>query len=602
MKGKHVIMARNITGRNASSVFPLILEQVLLDGNTVSSRQGDSTLEIRNLTTTLKNPLERYVVTPGRKASTIAQIAETMWVLGGRDDITWLKNYLPRAPEFSDNGRTWRGAYGPRLRRWAGIGEMCEDCFAPPVDQLDYVARLISNETDTRRAVMTIYDPTWDSSDGKDVPCNNWLHFIQRDGKLHLNVVARSNDVFWGWSGINAFEWSVLLQVMSEISGFQAGELTFFTSSMHLYDRHWDRAKSLLQDLPAHPKYVFGHPLPPTVFPETGARTVEVLDEELEKWFRFERFAREERAPWDAAEGLKLFNNIRSPLFRQWAAAVAWWWTGDEVALQYIPDHRLLEALWATPGADRIRQGLYHDAVKVPADSEGMSGEVKKDPFAYPIRTATGFPEFKKYIADLHAEKHKAYGDSWKRRGESMGIMANVARKVDRLGVSDSQETSADTAIDLSVYLIKYNLWLLEKYDYLDAQFGERDLTKDLSDGEAPVRHVIERIGIAENVVERMLHPASSARTIEAAIKQIHESFEGMERTFPDHPVWTGVRGMTPPRVRSLVEKRFSLLWNILNGAITLAAALWTMETASAGEEAWKAGNATRVWKGYDND
>lgn len=69
---------------------------------------------------------------------------------------------------------------------------------------------------------------------------------------------------------------------------------------------------------------------------------------------------------------------------------------------------------------------------------------------------------FDHYVADLHAQKHAAYGDSWKRRGEMLGILANVARKVDRLGVTDDNETAADTAIDLLVYLVKYRLWLVK--------------------------------------------------------------------------------------------------------------------------------------------
>ena len=59
--------------------------------------------------------------------------------------------------------------------------------------------------------------------------------------------------------------------------------------------------------------------------------------------------------------------------------------------------------------------------------------------------------------------KHAAYGDSWKRRGETLGILANVARKVDRLGKTDEHETALDTAVDLLVYLVKYEAWLRDQ-------------------------------------------------------------------------------------------------------------------------------------------
>ena len=59
--------------------------------------------------------------------------------------------------------------------------------------------------------------------------------------------------------------------------------------------------------------------------------------------------------------------------------------------------------------------------------------------------------------------KHKSYGDSWKKRGETLGILANIARKVDRLGSTDQYETAMDTAVDLLVYLVKYQLFLLDQ-------------------------------------------------------------------------------------------------------------------------------------------
>lgn len=72
-------------------------------------------------------------------------------------------------------------------------------------------------------------------------------------------------------------------------------------------------------------------------------------------------------------------------------------------------------------------------------------------------------------VQALHAQKDGAYGTSWKRRGEVLGILANVARKVDRLerllvvGTgSVGDETVADTAIDLFVYCLKYQAYLAD--------------------------------------------------------------------------------------------------------------------------------------------
>ena len=73
--------------------------------------------------------------------------------------------------------------------------------------------------------------------------------------------------------------------------------------------------------------------------------------------------------------------------------------------------------------------------------------------------------EIARLMADLHQRKDRAYGDSWKKRGEFVSIQANVARKVDRLGVSDEDENALDTLMDLTIYLIKYRRWLEKDAD-----------------------------------------------------------------------------------------------------------------------------------------
>src|SRR5260370_15928262 len=41
--------------------------------------------------------------------------------------------------------------------------------------------------------------------------------------------------------------------------------------------------------------------------------------------------------------------------------------------------------------------------------------------------------EFREAVARLHRAKDAVYRDAWKRRGEVISILANIARKVDRL-------------------------------------------------------------------------------------------------------------------------------------------------------------------------
>lgn len=77
--------------------------------------------------------------------------------------------------------------------------------------------------------------------------------------------------------------------------------------------------------------------------------------------------------------------------------------------------------------------------------------------------------EFKDAVRRLHRTKDAAYRDAWKKRGEVMSIMANIARKVDRLeyvtggAPTTPDESLLDTAVDLLVYSLKYQTYLADQ-------------------------------------------------------------------------------------------------------------------------------------------
>ncbi|MCM3487091.1 thymidylate synthase, partial [Kocuria rosea] len=211
-----------------------MLSNLLSHGEHVESRNG-TTIELATQTITVRNPTERFLHTPGRHNNPFAAIAETMWVLAGRNDLAYLTPYLRRASDYSDDGgHTWRAGYGPRLRGWNGV------------DQIAKVRALLESSPGSRRAVISLFDPQSDYQESVDVPCNNWLHFLARNGRLDINVVARSTDIWFGFSAINAFEWSVLLEMMARWLHLEVGTLTFFTSSLHLYSEYEGRARALL--------------------------------------------------------------------------------------------------------------------------------------------------------------------------------------------------------------------------------------------------------------------------------------------------------------------------------------------------------------------
>lgn len=416
------------------------LARYVLDGEEVGSRDGSRVMERLHETITLTEPRSRYMLLPGRKASLPAQIAETMWVLSGRDDVDWLSTYLPRAPQFSDDGKVWRGAYGPRLRAFGRTTGTPDS----GVDQLAHVVDLLKKDPLTRRAVIGIYDGAIDSGDYRDVPCNDLITFQSRLGKLHMHVFVRSNDLVWGWSGINTFEWSVLQEAIAAIIGVGVGNLTFATSSLHIYDRHWKKMRDMID---SHPTAGFTPWDKSFDAPWIGPlRSVEDLDQQVGEWFRAEELIREYRSYWSALRAAESAGV--NPLFRDWLRVIAaWWWRVDE---PQVKSHTLRAALALSPKRKLPEPEV--DSVDVP---RLWGGET----------VLPNWEDFVESVCALHKVKHKSYGDSWKKRGETLGILANIARKVDRLGATDQYETALDTATDMLVYIAKYESWIADQVD-----------------------------------------------------------------------------------------------------------------------------------------
>jgi thymidylate synthase len=146
---------------DVQTAFIAELDNILTYGTEVPSRLGDSTIEVLHRSFTILNPTRAIINTPHRNNNIFATMAETLWVLAGRDDMEFLSKYLPRARDYADPPlhNCWRGAYGPRLRNWNGI------------DQLAEIIKILQKSPTSRRAVVMIYDPDRDFVESKDIPC-----------------------------------------------------------------------------------------------------------------------------------------------------------------------------------------------------------------------------------------------------------------------------------------------------------------------------------------------------------------------------------------------------------------------------------------------
>ena len=249
-------MALNLNRAWRSALF-----NVLENGSEVSPR-GQRTREL--LHSPLVVDMQYPVLTvKSRELNYRFMAAEAYWILTGRNTVKDIAPYNKNISQFSDDGITFAGAYGPEIQR-----------------QLNFVVSKLAEDPDTRQAVLTIWKQNPPPS--KDIPCTVAMSFMIRDGWLHCHTFMRSNDLWLG-TPYDVFNFSMLSTLIcarynrsvKSIDQFiRPGFLYLTAASQHLYEQHWETAEKLdyfnLYELDVLPAQFY-----------VGSRAEEVLLERL---------------------------------------------------------------------------------------------------------------------------------------------------------------------------------------------------------------------------------------------------------------------------------------------------------------------------------
>lgn len=232
---------------------------VMRDGREVTVR-GKKTKELHPCFIEIDQPRRRTLLYPHRGNNPYAGLFETLWVLGNKsNDISLLKEFLPRAVDFSDDGKAWRAGYPERIRNYGNVGWS----FAKlGVDQLLYAYDKLKTDPETRQAVISLWNPEKDCYvhglrgviddrnllKSKDFPCSGYLVFLIRGGKLDLTFTIRSNDMIFGASSINFYEFSVMQEILARKLGVDVGKFYYVANSLHIYEEHYEKANIIAYD------------------------------------------------------------------------------------------------------------------------------------------------------------------------------------------------------------------------------------------------------------------------------------------------------------------------------------------------------------------
>jgi thymidylate synthase len=221
-----------------------LLRRVRETGVRRSDRTGTGTLS-------LFGPQMRFDLRAGFPAVTTKRLQwnsvvhELLWFLRGDSDLDYLHRHGVHIwdPWADPKGRVGR-LYGAQWRSFRGAD-------GRTVDQLQTVLDQIRKDPDSRRLLVTAWNPT-EVDALRLPPCHVLFQFYVAGGRLSCQLYQRSADLFLGVP-FNIASYALLTHMIAQVSGLEVGEFVHTLGDAHIYLNHLEQADRQLRRKPYPP-------------------------------------------------------------------------------------------------------------------------------------------------------------------------------------------------------------------------------------------------------------------------------------------------------------------------------------------------------------
>lgn len=211
-----------------------LLNRILTEGTQKGDRTGTGTLSIfgHQMRFDLR---DGFPLLTTKKLHLKSIIYELLWFLRGDTNVHYLQEHGVRIwNEWADENGELGPVYGHQWRSWP-------DYKGGTIDQIKNVVDMIRHNPNSRRMLVTAWNPA-EVDDMALPPCHCLFQFYVADGRLSLQLYQRSADSFLGVP-FNIASYALLLQMMAQVTGLEAGEFIHTTGDTHLYLNHLEQAK-----------------------------------------------------------------------------------------------------------------------------------------------------------------------------------------------------------------------------------------------------------------------------------------------------------------------------------------------------------------------
>ena len=169
-------------------------------------------------------------------------IYELLWFLKGDTNIKFLTDHNVHIwDEWADENGDLGYVYGKQWRSWETTDERV-------IDQISQVVDLIKNHPDSRRILVTAWNPA-EIDKMALPPCHCLFQFYVADGKLSCQLYQRSADTFLGVP-FNIASYALLTMMLAQVCGLEPGEFIHTTGDTHIYLNHLEQVNEQLSREP----------------------------------------------------------------------------------------------------------------------------------------------------------------------------------------------------------------------------------------------------------------------------------------------------------------------------------------------------------------